>query len=218
MKPGKLPIAGIILVLTVILFTVAFISQGPQANGDTARKVSQEPERVNFDSPQPSIPQPVSSSPDRDSPPSPSRDQEVAALQRMIDGLQAQAAEMAADNERMKAALHNLSLHIDWSKAKKPSPENWEQDLQTRRESVDKQRAVVKELREKAINAARMAGAPESVIDADITKVLILPPGPDYSALSQSRADLYKALQALQEMEMEYSNARMNVAIDGPAK
>jgi hypothetical protein len=123
---------------------------------------------------------------------------------------------MAGDNERMKAALHNLSLQIDWKKAKKPVPADWLQQLETMGAAVGKQRAAVKELREKTINAARMVGAPESVVNTDITKVLILPPGADYSAFSKLRADLHKETMALERMELEYSEARMQVPIDSP--
>ncbi|MGV3532960.1 MAG: hypothetical protein ACO1QR_11360 [Chthoniobacteraceae bacterium] len=216
MKPGKLPTAWIVLLVTVILLTAAFISRAPQTEVNARRKTSPAPERVNLNSSQSGIPQPASPPPDRDSAARPSRAQEIAALQRMVDGLEAQAEEMAADNERLKAAIHNLSLQIDWSKAKKPVPADWRQRLDTMSEKVTQQRTAVKELREKTLQAARAAGAPDSVVDVDITKVLILPPGPDYSAFSKLRADLHKEARALERMELEYSEARMQIPINAP--
>ena len=83
-------------------------------------------------------------------------------------------------------------------------------------EKVTRQRAAVKELREKTLQAARAAGAPDSVVEVDITKVLILPPGPDYSAFSKLRADLHKKTMALEIMELELSDARMQAPINSP--
>jgi hypothetical protein len=90
MKAGKLPIAGMVLVLTIILLTIAFISRGPDGKEGAWTKAPRGSERGVVHPPQP--PLPPEASPDalqslREMSVVNTRDDEIARLQRIIAGL-----------------------------------------------------------------------------------------------------------------------------------